>query len=262
MANPSVIAIFVDETLATLIDENTFYQRFGGIERQALKSLVHVNRRAPHAHPQEDARTVIARRSYGVIGAQQERRVALDHVTVHREAAGAQDDAVAGPYKTDLAVDSHHHPVDVVGVIGNQGEHPAVIANIHAEFLDASGQHVHQHASAAPAGPLRGMSAGAGLGLLRERPGFFATGPDQAVVRLRLQHFFRQERVLVLDPLCDQPLIVAKTILRIQPYFRFIGVDTASHHQVTEKVFGIVVKAGLSLSGRAAAATKIDFTPG
>ncbi|MNF87633.1 hypothetical protein D3C84_701030 [compost metagenome] len=182
IADAAVIAILIDESLATLIDENPIDQRFGRIKRQAQEGLAHVDRRAPHAHPQEDARAIVARGSDGIVGAQQMRHVAFDHIAIHHEAAGTQDDAVAGPGKTDLASDPNHHAMDMIGLIGNQGEHPAVIANLHAERFDARGQCVHQHAPAAPAGPLRRVSARARLGVLHERPCLFTAGPDQAVV--------------------------------------------------------------------------------
>ncbi|MDT4836238.1 hypothetical protein FQZ97_699260 [compost metagenome] len=188
------------------------------------------------------------------------RRIAPDHVAVHRKATGTQDHTLASAYETDLAIAADHHAMHGVGVICYQREYSAVVSNIHAERFDASGQGIHEHAPSAPADPLRGVPAGAGLGLFHEWPGLFATRPDQAVIRHRLHHFFRQEAVLVSDALCHQPFIVGQAALRVEAHLRFVRVGTASHHQVAKQVLGVIAEACLALSRRASASPQVDFS--
>ena len=122
-AQPAVVHILVDKALALVVDDDAVGHAGGRVIGQADKALVHIDRRAAHRHTHEDSRAGVA----GVADGQaswrsQHRRVLAQHLLVHDEPAGAQDDPLAGADIEFLLVLAHYQACHHTILIDDQGE--------------------------------------------------------------------------------------------------------------------------------------------
>src|ERR1700694_5860341 len=147
MRHAAMVAIFIDEALAALVDDDALHQRARRIPGNGGKSLRHVDRSAADAHAEANARSVIDRADREA-GAQHERSMLLHHVAVHDEAAGAQHDAAAGPHELRLPVDACYEAVHAPVLVRDERKRARVVHDLDSETVDLIGELIHDVAAA------------------------------------------------------------------------------------------------------------------
>ena len=254
-----VIDVLVDEALSLGVHEDAEGERRGRVEGQGDEALVHVDQSAADALAHQDAGAHVARVAHRDIGLGEHGRVVLEHLAVHRKAAGREQDTLAGSHVSFLVVHANDEALHLTGFVDDQPQSPCVVLDSDAAPLDLLGQDSHQHRAAVVAVHLEVVAAGAGPGDVSEGPGLLVPGVEQAVVGERHDRALLVLAVLVLGAHGDEPVEVGEALVAVEPDLRLVGEVALGGHQVVEHVLGGVFVATGPLNPCAAAAAHVDL---
>jgi len=102
------------------------------------------------------------------------------------------------------------------------------------------------------------MTARGRFRVLTEGPCALAAGPDETIIRGRLDDFVGNIGIFVLHSLSLQPIEVFQALIGVQARLGGVGVGATSHHEVVVKIFGRICKARGALHWSPTAAARID----
>ncbi|EUA27586.1 succinate dehydrogenase domain protein [Mycobacterium intracellulare] len=266
-----MVGVLGDEALALLVDDDTGQQDFGRVGRRGDEQLVHVlggpARRDPHPDGQPVVVGVaqdVGRRQTVMLGAPrlaQSGSVLGDHLRIHREPTGRDDDGLGldgARFGEVLPGDAHHGAVVVQDQIGR----PGLVAGLHAQGVGAFHQQVDDHGRAAQlAGDRHGVPARRRLGPLAEGPHLFVARVAEALGARRHDDFARVVAALELKAQVFQPVEMLDAAVAVGADLVEFGL-TRHLDEVLVHLLGGVVLAGRLLHRGPAAEVKVPSGKG
>ena len=196
-ANTAVIRIFVDETLPHRIHKNAEGHIAWRIERNRHETFVHIDGCTTHTDSHLDASAGITRITDRDVAAQQFRCVFLQHFLVHDETTSTQDHTFARTHETLFHIDTDDYAMHVAVFIRNQAQGACVVMHMDIfPLFNIFCENFHQQWTTVIAFHLQVVAARYRLGNITERPGFFATRVEQAVIRQCNNRAFVEKTIL------------------------------------------------------------------